>query len=774
MSSGVLLYCKSKVYIHPTNRTSENVPGFLIVYKKLSTDPDSNSIITWCREDAFQTSPSSRSNNKKNILSQLLEADLEFAAKYQPTSTSTKNSYPTIRIDTSQLLLCSDWQIFISSVYSIQFRVPSSWWFGSIVINSKAKNIDDNIPVLFFHDDVCPSTKRIQKKMMMENFDPFNKDQDLYWGGDDFKQFLTTICDLQSVNNASSDDASSDILSSKNNARGNNIYLVNPTLEDLRNFKSNIQNLDKKPASPTSKNKSTGVYDSLNKQKWTILGKIADYTAKLTTPSYVPNLLSSYSPVLEKFLNDKYVNNLLKSSPQLQQASDDFESARVYLAKWALNVKQEAEKYRNVYENLSNDMDNMVTDEEIHVALERSHPLTLAKWESMFDEQGRLNVTVHETKDFIFHGGCENNEVRRQVWLFLLGVYPWDSSKDEREQLLKSLESIYFSSYKNLWFGDQVPSDMTKEHWKDEVFKIDKDVKRNDRHLNIYKHNTETGKLVNSDDQEMDSEVDDSNWVIINPHLNTLKSILMSYNVYNPDLGYCQGMTDLLSPIYYILQDEVLSFWAFVNFMDRMERNFLTDQSGIKEQMLTLAELTQLMLPDLMKHLTECDSSNLFFCFRMILVWFKRDFQDEQIWKIWEIFWTDYYSSQFQLFFMLAILQKNSLPVINNLKSFDDILKYFNDLKDLDWEDLMVRAELLFIKFQKIVAFVDGQNSLISDAPANPNTTGTGTGAEANIPIEDKLTKLSLHDPKKEFIISDRLRTLLSKRIIIQREKKSF
>lgn len=55
-----------------------------------------------------------------------------------------------------------------------------------------------------------------------------------------------------------------------------------------------------------------------------------------------------------------------------------------------------------------------------------------------------------------------------------------------------------------------------------------------------------------------------------NKHLERLKDVLCTYNVYNGTLGYVQGMSDLLSPLYAITKEEHLSFWSFVHFMERM------------------------------------------------------------------------------------------------------------------------------------------------------------------------------------------------------------
>lgn len=54
-------------------------------------------------------------------------------------------------------------------------------------------------------------------------------------------------------------------------------------------------------------------------------------------------------------------------------------------------------------------------------------------------------------------------------------------------------------------------------------------------------------------------------------HTAALRTILMTYHQYSPTLGYVQGMSDLLSPIYVVYEaDEASSFWAFVGWMKVM------------------------------------------------------------------------------------------------------------------------------------------------------------------------------------------------------------
>lgn len=45
-----------------------------------------------------------------------------------------------------------------------------------------------------------------------------------------------------------------------------------------------------------------------------------------------------------------------------------------------------------------------------------------------------------------------------------------------------------------------------------------------------------------------------------NPNLEVLQDILMTYVMYNFDLGYVQGMSDLLAPILCIINNEVCHY----------------------------------------------------------------------------------------------------------------------------------------------------------------------------------------------------------------------
>lgn len=100
-------------------------------------------------------------------------------------------------------------------------------------------------------------------------------------------------------------------------------------------------------------------------------------------------------------------------------------------------------------------------------------------------------------------------------------------------------------------------------------------------------------------------------------------------------------MSDLLAPIVAAMEcDELDSFWCFAALMDAMEGNFHRDQSGMHSQLLAVRRLVECLDPELHAHLAKVDALNYFFCFRLILIAFKREFAYDDVMRLWEAFWS--------------------------------------------------------------------------------------------------------------------------------------
>ncbi|XP_048691717.1 TBC1 domain family member 15 isoform X3 [Caretta caretta] len=172
----------------------------------------------------------------------------------------------------------------------------------------------------------------------------------------------------------------------------------------------------------------------------------------------------------------------------------------------------------------------------------RREPVSAEEWTKNMDSEGRI-LDADFIKQMIFKGGlC--HALRKEVWKFLLGYFPWHSTREERTNLQKRKTDEYFRM-KLQWKSVSDEQEKRNSRLRDYKSLIEKDVNRTDR----------TNKFYEGQD---------------NPGLILLHDILMTYCMYDFDLGYVQGMSDLLSPVLYIMENEVDAFWCFVSYMDQM------------------------------------------------------------------------------------------------------------------------------------------------------------------------------------------------------------
>jgi len=72
--------------------------------------------------------------------------------------------------------------------------------------------------------------------------------------------------------------------------------------------------------------------------------------------------------------------------------------------------------------------------------------------------------------------------------------------------------------------------------------------------------------------------------------------------------------------------------------------------------------------------LEKLNCHHLFFCFKWLLVIFKREFDFYDCMRIWETLWSQKKSDYYQLFIAVAILKQNKAQLFE-LNEFDTILK---------------------------------------------------------------------------------------------------
>lgn len=452
-----LLYSKSKVYIHPTPSSKDNIAGYVALLQqkgvpderpsssssRISKSPASSDLLlAWLPESSLGDAASIY------VKVDLTDADSppkqSFLVPSPPTVTTHRGSIGHYAF-----------AIPVGAIYSLLVRPPSlGWWFGSVVINTRA---GDSFPALFFHDSECQSTILQKKKLARESFDPFGENGQVFWGGDEVLRWLKRYVRIE------------------RSVAEPNIYLVEPSKEDSEGFggKANASTPDQvgqrdnsrgismkgaagaSPAGPSGQAHDASmdpVMKFVKETGWNIMEKFSKVTTftRKTAQEIMDN--PKIPPQVRR----------LMGNPEVQTLQDDFDSARIYLAHWAMGIAEQSQKdrtqriwtARDVMEMEDTDVGEFELLETSSMSLEdRRACVTLKEWNGFFDRQtGRLSMTIDEVKERIFHGGLDPDDgVRKEAWLFLLGVYDWYSTSEERRAQLASLRDEYVKLKASWW-----------------------------------------------------------------------------------------------------------------------------------------------------------------------------------------------------------------------------------------------------------------------------------------------------------------------------------
>ncbi|MBA0797220.1 hypothetical protein Gohar_007935 [Gossypium harknessii] len=287
----------------------------------------------------------------------------------------------------------------------------------------------------------------------------------------------------------------------------------------------------------------------------------------------------------------------------------------------------------------------------------RQPPLGLEEWATFLDSEGRV-VDSKALRKRIFYGGIEH-KLRKEVWAILLGYHTYESTYAERKHQ-RSIKKIEYETIKSQWQSISPAQAKRFTKFRERKGLIEKDVVRTDKSLSFY----------DGDD---------------NPNVNLLRDILLTYSFYNFDLGYCQGMSDLLSPILFVMEDESESFWCFVALMECLGPNFNRDQSGLHSQLFALSKGT--LLHDINKKKFKCMMTSN-----------KWELEYEKTMRLWEVLWTHYLSEHIHLYVSVAILKRYRGKIIGEQMDFDTLLRFINELSGrIDLDAILRDAEALCI-----------------------------------------------------------------------------
>ncbi|XP_034723320.1 small G protein signaling modulator 2 isoform X1 [Etheostoma cragini] len=189
-------------------------------------------------------------------------------------------------------------------------------------------------------------------------------------------------------------------------------------------------------------------------------------------------------------------------------------------------------------------------------------------------------------------------------------------------------------------------------------------------------------------------------------NLEKLRNIMCSYVWEHLEMGYVQGMCDLLAPLMVILDDECLAYSCFTQLMKRMSQNF-PNGGAMDTHFANMRSLIQILDSELFELMQQNgDYTHFYFCYRWFLLDFKRELLYEDVFAVWEVIWVAprISSQHFVLFLALALVTVYREIIVDNNMDFTDIIKFFNEMAERhDVQHILKIARELVHKVQSLM-----------------------------------------------------------------------
>ncbi|XP_007506630.1 uncharacterized protein LOC103094457 isoform X2 [Monodelphis domestica] len=229
-----------------------------------------------------------------------------------------------------------------------------------------------------------------------------------------------------------------------------------------------------------------------------------------------------------------------------------------------------------------------------------SLPSTPDSLESLFDSVGRLDIP--RLRRMVYQKGPEAGE-RKLVWKFLFGVYPPNSTAEERKALDTKLEA-YYHGMKWTWRARyphatrlRVPADEDFAMAIDKYEVLQTQIRKNASPLerlaeNRLQSHPFNDQLFRKAQKYIDADV---------PRTDRHRSYFQE-----------EGLVKLLS-----VREILITYTAF--------------HQGISEELLRLVD------PELSSHIEKVSKEKLLFCLRWLLLCFQRDLQHQDALRVLEI-----------------------------------------------------------------------------------------------------------------------------------------
>ena len=194
-----------------------------------------------------------------------------------------------------------------------------------------------------------------------------------------------------------------------------------------------------------------------------------------------------------------------------------------------------------------------------------------------------------------------------------------------------------------------------------------------------------------------------------------LSRILFIYSKFEPNVGYVQGMNEILAPIYYafsfdktneaqsIDDIEADSFWCFFNLMyvlkDLFDKDNDKKQKRINSKTKKLKKMLKIVDKNLSEYLDSLKFDFTMFTLRWICLMFSQDFEMMDLLRIWDYILSNENKYENCFYLCLAVILMKKEKIIK--ETIYGIYENLQNLKDLEVENIIFNANYIKNKCSK-------------------------------------------------------------------------
>jgi len=162
-----------------------------------------------------------------------------------------------------------------------------------------------------------------------------------------------------------------------------------------------------------------------------------------------------------------------------------------------------------------------------------------------------------------------------------------------------------------------------------------------------------------------------------------LFNILKAYSVYDPEVGYCQGMSDMTAFLLMYIPEED-AFWVIVKLLNDPKFNmrgiFLPGFPSLQRTFWIFDRLLEKECPKLHKHLAKENVMPMYFGTKWFMLAFLDAFPFPVTVRLWDVFLYKGYDYVYSISIgLFKMFERNLLSL-----QFDQIMGFFKSLETMD------------------------------------------------------------------------------------------